>query len=243
MRALGIIPARYGSTRFPGKPLALINHVPMIVRVYKQVKRSTLLDEVIVATDHIEIKRVVEEAGGKAFLTQKDHETGSDRIAEVAEAFDCDFVVNIQGDEPLIDATLIDDIINKAQAHPQSVISAMTKIEDRASIDDPNNVKVVSNEEGKALYFSRSPIPYNRQGSKVNYYKHIGIYGYPKSILLQFIKWKPSTLETIEVLEQLRLMENNIPIHLVETNQQLIGVDNPDDIQKVEKLLEAQNNE
>lgn len=241
MKSLGIIPARYDSTRFPGKPLALINGVPMIVRVYRQVRQSKFLDDVIVATDNAKIKEVIESIGGKAFLTSKAHETGSDRIAEVAKAFDCDFIVNIQGDEPLIDAELIDDIIKKGKQYPDAVISARTKIAEESSINNPNNVKVVANQGGRALYFSRAPIPYNRDGRAVDYYKHIGIYGYPRSILLRYVEWEPAPLENIEVLEQLRILENDIDIYLVETDKYLVGVDKPDDIKIVEKILEGNN--
>ncbi|MBM7652578.1 3-deoxy-manno-octulosonate cytidylyltransferase [Neobacillus cucumis] len=237
MKAIGVIPARYGSTRFPGKPLALIHDKPMIQHVYEQVSKSKELDLVVVATDHELIKTAVESFGGKAVLTRTDHETGSDRIAEVASKIDGDFYVNIQGDEPLIKAELIDALVQAAKESPESVVTAKTEIHSEEDIDNPNVVKVVTNNCGSALYFSRSAIPFNRAKKEHTYFKHLGIYLYPKEILKDFVNLPQSSLEEVEMLEQLRLLENGFDIKVVETNYEVVGVDTPEDIQKVEEIL------
>jgi 3-deoxy-manno-octulosonate cytidylyltransferase (CMP-KDO synthetase) len=237
MKVIGVIPARYGSTRFPGKPLALILNKPMIQHVYEQVSKSKLLDSVVVATDHEEIKATVEGFGGQAVLTNKNHETGSDRIEEVASKIEGDFFVNIQGDEPLIRPELIDALVSAAKEAPDSVITAKTKITNEEDVASPNVVKVVTDINGNALYFSRSTIPYNRAQKEHTYFKHLGIYLYPKTILNQFVKLPQSSLEEVEMLEQLRLLENGYKIKVVETNYDAVGVDTKEDIQKVENIL------
>lgn len=237
MKVIGVIPARYGSTRFPGKPLALIHGKPMIEHVYKQVVQSKELHEVVVATDHEEIKKVVEEFGGKVVMTSKDHETGSDRMAEVTKKVEGDFYVNIQGDEPLIRHELISSLVQAAKETPDAVVTAKTAIKNADDVANPNIVKVVTANDGLALYFSRSPIPFNRSGNDVTYFKHLGIYGYPKSIINEFVQLPSSTLEGLEVLEQLRLLENGYRIKVVETTYDAVGVDTPEDIEKVEKIL------
>lgn len=237
MVVIGVIPSRYGSTRFPGKPLALINNKPMIQHVYEQVSKSKELNMVVVATDHEKIKETVESFGGKAILTSKDHETGSDRISEITTKVEGDFFVNIQGDEPLIKPELIDSLINAAKEQPECVITAKTKIKNEEDIKNPNVVKVVTDTIGNALYFSRSAIPYNRAGMDLTYYKHIGVYLYPKIVLNQFVRLPQSSLEEVEMLEQLRLLENGFKIKVVETNYDAVGVDTPEDIQKVERML------
>ncbi|RBW68908.1 3-deoxy-manno-octulosonate cytidylyltransferase [Bacillus taeanensis] len=237
MKVIGVIPARYGSTRFPGKPLALINGKPMVQRVYEQVIKSKELDKVVVATDHEDIKKVVEEFGGNVVMTKTDHETGSDRMAEVTTKVDGDFYVNIQGDEPLIRPELIDALVQAAKETPDTVVTAKTVLQNAEDAENPNVVKVVTDKNGLALYFSRSPIPYNRSGKEVTYYKHLGIYGYPKEIINEFVQLPASTLESLEVLEQLRLLENGYHIKVVETAYDAVGVDTPEDIGKVEKIL------
>jgi 3-deoxy-manno-octulosonate cytidylyltransferase (CMP-KDO synthetase) len=243
MKAVGVIPARYGSTRFPGKPLALIHNKPMIQYVYEQVSKSNELDTLVVATDHEKIKLAVEKFGGKAILTSPDHETGSDRIAEVTSKIEGDFFVNIQGDEPLIRPELIDDLVRTAKESPDCVITAKTKIHHEEDIASPNVVKVVTDINGNALYFSRSPIPYNRAKKEHTYYKHLGIYLYPKHILNQFVKLPQSSLEELEMLEQLRLLENGFKIKVVETSYDAVGVDTPEDIKKVENILGGKQND
>ncbi|MFC0471050.1 3-deoxy-manno-octulosonate cytidylyltransferase [Halalkalibacter kiskunsagensis] len=237
MKVVGVIPARYGSTRFPGKPLALINGKPMIQRVYEQVKKSTELETVVVATDHEDIKKVVEEFGGTAIMTRTDHETGSDRISEVTQKVEGDFYVNVQGDEPLIRPELIDALVQAAKESPEAVVTAKTAIKHQEDVNNPNVVKVVTNKNGFALYFSRSTIPYNRSGVEHTYFKHLGLYGYPKDVLNKFVELPPSDFEKVEVLEQLRLLENGFSIKVVETSYDAVGVDTPEDIEKVEKIL------
>lgn len=237
MKAIGVIPARYGSTRFPGKPLAMIAGKPMIQHVYENVKKSSGLDDVVVATDHEDIKKVVEAFGGKAVMTRKDHETGSDRIAEVTLQIEGDLFVNIQGDEPMIHHSLIDTLVATAREAGNAVVTAKTKIQHAQDVTNPNVVKVVTASNGNALYFSRSPIPYNRAQKEVSYYKHLGIYAYPKGILNEFVKLPQSKLEELEMLEQLRLLENDYTIKVVETTYDAVGVDTPEDIEKVEQIL------
>ncbi|WP_124564057.1 3-deoxy-manno-octulosonate cytidylyltransferase [Ectobacillus antri] len=237
MKAIGVIPARYGSTRFPGKPLAQIMGKPMIQHVYENVKKSKELDDVVVATDHEAIFQTVEAFGGKAVMTKKDHETGSDRIAEVTNHVEGDFFVNIQGDEPLIHHELIDTLVRTARESDDAVITAKTAIKTEADIANPNVVKVVAGYDNKALYFSRSAIPYNRANKETTYYKHLGIYAYPKAVLNEFVKLPQSPLEELEMLEQLRLLENGYTIKVIETTYDAVGVDTPEDIQKVERIL------
>ncbi|MCL7748036.1 3-deoxy-manno-octulosonate cytidylyltransferase [Halalkalibacter alkaliphilus] len=241
MKVVGVIPARYGSTRFPGKPLALINGKPMIQHVYEQVTKSKELETVVVATDHEDIKRVVEEFGGKAIMTRTDHETGSDRISEVTGKVDGDFYVNVQGDEPLIRPELIDALVQAAKESPEAVVTAKTAIKNEEDVTNPNVVKVVTNKKGFALYFSRSAVPYNRSGLEHKHFKHLGLYGYPKEVLNQFVQLPPSDLEKVEVLEQLRLLENGYSLKVVETTYDAVGVDTPEDIEKVEMILGGNN--
>ncbi len=237
MKVIGVIPARYGSSRFPGKPLAPIHGKPMIQRVYEQVSQSKALDKVVVATDHEEIMETVIGFGGNAVMTSTEHETGSDRIAEVTKKVDGDFYINIQGDEPLIRHELIDALVEAAKEDPNAVVTAKTAITNPEDIVDPNVVKVVTNNIGFARYFSRSPIPYNRAKKETTYYKHLGIYGYPKTVINEFVQLPSSQLEGIEVLEQLRLLDNGYSIRVVETTYDAVGVDTPEDIEKVEKIL------
>jgi len=241
MKVIGVIPARYGSTRFPGKPLAIIHNKPMIQHVYERVSKSKELDSVVVATDHVEIKNTVESFGGKAILTSKNHETGSDRIEEVASKIEGAFFVNIQGDEPLIRPELIDALVCAAKEAPDYVITAKTRINGEEDIASPNVVKVLTDINGNALYFSRSNIPFNRGQKEYTYFKHLGIYLYPKEILKQFVKLPQSSLEEVEMLEQLRLLENGFKIKVIETDYDAVGVDTPEDIKKVENILERKS--
>lgn len=239
MKVIGVIPARYNSSRFPGKPLAKILGKPMIQLVYEKVKLATQVDEVIVATDHEDILKTVKLFGGEAVMTDPNHESGSDRIAEVASNIEGDIFINVQGDEPLIQPELIDNIVNECKKFSNSVITAKKKIEKNEDVNNPNIVKVITNKSNDAIYFSRSPIPYNRSGKECKYYKHLGIYCYPREILEKYVKLPSSQYETLEMLEQLRLIENDFNIKVVETNYEAVGVDTPDDIKKVEKLMEA----
>ncbi len=242
-RVIGLIPARYASTRFPGKPLALIAGKPLLQRVVERCKLSPSLAGVIVATDDTRIAEVAKQFC-RVELTRGDHPSGTDRIAEVATRLDCDAVVNIQGEEPLIDPAVIDAV---AGALAESEMStAATPIRDAAEYDSPNVVKVVVNATGRALYFSRRTIPYLRdqaarpaaeQLAEFPFRKHLGIYGYRRETLLRLVHFPVSPLERAEKLEQLRALENGIPIAVVPVNYDSVGVDAPGDVARVEALL------
>ncbi|BAT72010.1 3-deoxy-manno-octulosonate cytidylyltransferase [Thermosulfidibacter takaii ABI70S6] len=233
-----VIPARYGSTRFPGKPLAKICGKPLIQWVYERASQSTLADDVYVATDDERIVECVEGFGGKAILTPE-CPTGSDRVAFVAESIgkSWEFIVNVQGDEPLIVPEIIDSVFRGLQEDPSAIVTMKKRIQSDEDYKNPNVVKVVTGLSGYALYFSRSPIPYFRNTGEA--YKHIGIYGYSRDILLKFVKLPQGKLEITEGLEQLRALENGIPIKVLETDYEAIGVDVPEDIKKVEKILKG----
>lgn len=236
MKTLGVIPARYGSTRFPGKPLALIAGKPMIQHVYEQVSKSSL-DDVVVATDDLRIVEAVTSFGGKAMMTREDHPNGTCRAAEVALAYpEAELIINIQGDEPLIDPQLIDDLVNAFEPDVP-MVSVRKKITDDAEITSPDCVKVVTTDDHRALYFSRATIPFSRDGDTTDYYKHIGIYGYERQFLFRYIEMPPAKLEHVEKLEQLRVLENGYVIKMVETDMEFIGVDRPEDVARVEKEL------
>ena len=242
---IGIIPARYGSTRFPGKPLALIAGKPLIRHVVERCQEAASLAEVIVATDDT---RIWEVAQGfcRAEMTAPEHPSGSDRIAEVAERCVCDAVINIQGDEPLIDPAVIDAVAG-ALAHAE-MSTAATRITSAEEYGNPNVVKVVVNAAGRALYFSRRTIPYLRDAASGSvseqlaafpFMKHLGIYGYRRETLLQLVKFPVSPLERAEKLEQLRALENGIGIAVVPVDYDSVGVDVPADVKRVERLLAA----
>ena len=234
MKVLCIIPARYASTRLPGKPLRDIAGKPMIVRVYERAVRAQRVHEVVVATDDERIRAAVEEHGGHAVMTRADHATGTDRLAEVAaQRPDCDLIINVQGDEPLIDPAVIDALVAPFE-HDDALMmaTAKTEITDAAEMENPNNVKVVADRTGNALYFSRARIPYARNaGAKV--YKHIGIYAYRRDFLLAYAKMAQTELECSESLEQLRALENGYRIRVVETDAVFIGVDTEEDLAAV----------
>jgi 3-deoxy-manno-octulosonate cytidylyltransferase (CMP-KDO synthetase) len=243
MKIVGIVPARYGSTRFPGKPLALIAGKPLIQHVVEQCQRAKSLSEVIVATDDT---RIWEVAHGfcRAEMTSPNHPSGSDRIAEVAARCDCEAVVNIQGDEPLLDPAVIDAV---AGALAQTEMStAATRIKEIEDYGNPNVVKVVVNAAGRALYFSRRTLPYLREAASRSageqlaafpFLKHLGIYGYRRDTLLRLVRFPVSPLEAAEKLEQLRALENGIAIAVEQVDYDSIGVDMPADVQRVEALL------
>ncbi|MHA7138176.1 3-deoxy-manno-octulosonate cytidylyltransferase [Rossellomorea arthrocnemi] len=243
MKVVCVIPSRFGSTRFPGKPLALIKGKSMIQHVYNRVRNSNEVDEIVIATDHHEIANEVKKFGGKVVMTSEYHQSGSDRIAEVAEEVEGDIYLNVQGDEPLIHPELIDEIVRASKRYPTHVITAKTKISSNSDITNPNVVKVVTNNEQDALYFSRSQIPFRRNEVEIDYYKHLGIYCYPAKILKEYVTLPKSSLELVESLEQLRLLENGYSIKVLETSYDAVGVDTPEDINKVELLLEEISNE
>jgi 3-deoxy-manno-octulosonate cytidylyltransferase (CMP-KDO synthetase) len=241
MKIVGIIPARYASVRFPGKPLALIAGKPLIGHVVEQCQKAKSLSEVIVATDDTRIWEVAQNFC-TAEMTAPDHPSGTDRIAEVAQHFSCDAVINIQGDEPLIDPSVIDAVA--AALANEEMSTAATLIEDVADWESPNVVKVVVNAAGRALYFSRRAIPYVRdaatganQLAAFPFLKHLGIYGYRRQTLLRLVKFPVSPLERVEKLEQLRALENGIQIAVARVAHESIGVDVPMDVKRVEELL------
>jgi 3-deoxy-manno-octulosonate cytidylyltransferase (CMP-KDO synthetase) len=243
VKIVGIIPARYASTRFPGKPLALIAGKPLIQHVAEQCRKAKSLSEVIVATDDQRIAEVAKKFC-RVEMTREDHPSGSDRIAEVAERCACDAVVNIQGDEPLIDPTVIDAVANALKQNEMS--TAATLIKNIAEYDNPNVVKVVVNTAGRALYFSRRTIPFLREAASRStaeqlaafpFLKHLGIYGYRRETLLRLVKFPVSPLENAEKLEQLRALDNGIQIAVVKVDYDSIGVDMPEDVARVEKIL------
>ena len=244
MNTIGIVPARYASTRFPGKPLALIAGKPLIQHVVEQCQKARSLSEVIVATDDTRIWEVAQNFC-HAEMTRPDHPSGSDRIAEVAGRCTCDAVVNIQGDEPLIDPAVIDAVVGALARDEMS--TAATRIKNPEELDDPNVVKVVVSAAGRALYFSRRTIPYLREAASPEgvrgqlaafaFLKHLGIYGYRRETLLRLVKFPVSPLETAEKLEQLRALENGIQIAVVKVDYDSVGVDAPEDVEWVERFL------
>ena len=243
MKIIGIIPARYASTRFPGKPLHIIAGKPLIQHVVERCHGASTLSEVIVATDDERIAEVARKFC-RVEMTSADHLSGTDRIAEVASRMDCDGVVNVQGDEPLIAPEVINAV---AEALLQSeMTTAASLVNNISDYSDPNVVKVVVSTEGRALYFSRRTVPYVRDFSEKNpekqlkafpFLKHLGIYGYQCKTLQRLVEYAPSPLEQAEKLEQLRALENGIEISVCQVEYEAIGVDVPEDVQRVEPLL------
>ena len=242
-RIIGIIPARYASTRFPGKPLHPIAGKPLIQRVVEQCRKAQSLSDVIVATDDTRIAEVARKFC-RVEMTREDHPSGSDRIAEVAARLDCDAVVNIQGDEPLMDPAVIDAVAGALQSSEMS--TAATPICSIEDFESPNVVKVVVSTLGRAVYFSRRTIPYVREAASRSsseqlaafpFLKHLGIYGYRRETLLRLVQFPVSPLENAEKLEQLRALENGIGIAVVKVDYDSIGVDMPEDVKRVEKIL------
>jgi 3-deoxy-manno-octulosonate cytidylyltransferase (CMP-KDO synthetase) len=232
--ATGIIPARYGSTRFPGKPLALILGIPMIQMVYERSKRAGFLERVIVATDDDRIMAACTGLGISARLTSPSIGSGTDRVAEVARELGASLVINIQGDEPLLDPAMLDALVEALQDESVLMASLMTRTKDRAAFNDRNRVKVVVDKDGFALYFSRAPIPHRPQEG---FFQHIGIYGFKAEFLFRFCGLPVSELERAESLEQLRALENGYRIKMIETPCSTLSVESPRDIIEVEKLL------
>lgn len=240
MASIVIIPARYESTRFPGKPLYSLKGKPLIQHVFENAKRSTLAEDVIVATDSETIFEKVFAFGGKAVMTDQKHPSGTDRIAEVAASMKYDIIVNVQGDEPLIRPEMIDDVIALLSDQRASIGTLVKRIENTEEINDPNVVKAVFDREGFALYFSRAPIPSHVRHPEIRtpcYYKHIGMYSYRRDTLLSLAAMQPTELEKTEKLEQLRALENGIRIKVKETFDETYGVDTPEDLERVEKWL------
>jgi len=239
-RAVAIIPARWGSTRFPGKPLYLIADKPLLRYVLERCQRARKLDSVIIATDDMRIANAAFDWGAEVALTSPRHHSGTDRVAEVArKTSQFTFVINIQGDEPFIDPALIDRLVETLRSDRKiEIVTAAHPFKSQAEISSPHQVKVVVDLHSKALYFSRFAIPFprNRTGS-VKYLRHQGIYGFRREALLQFVKWKPSPLEQVESLEQLRALENGVKVHVLVTKHGSPGVDSPADAKALEQRL------
>ena len=244
MRILCVIPARYASTRLPGKPLRDIAGKPMICRVYDRAAKARTLSGVIVATDDERILRAVEEHGGRAMMTAREHPTGTDRLAEVAAAYpDMELIINVQGDEPLIEPALIDELGRAFEGDEAlQMATVMTPMETMEEQKNPNNVKVVTDRKGYALYFSRSLLPYPRNGTECPVYKHIGIYAYRREFLLAYAKMAPTPLERTESLEQLRALENGYRIKCVVSDARFVGVDTEEDLAKVNEIYRELEN-
>ena len=242
MKILGIIPARYSSTRFPGKPLADICGKPMILRVYERAEMSKSLSGVIVATDDVRIFDCVKRSGGLAVMTDSDLPNGTARCEQALRLFDksreFDAVINIQGDEPLLDPLMIDEVAEMLRDNYCATLCR--EIHD--DIINPNNVKVVMSQKGYALYFSRSVIPYNRTGANISVYQHIGIYGYKAEFLREYVSMDDTPLSMAESLEQLKILENGyrIRIKVTKSRNNVTGVDTPEDLEKVRAIISAE---
>lgn len=249
MRIVAIIPARYGSTRFPGKALADLDGKPMIQHVFERTMQASLVSRAIVATDDQRIADLVHQAGGEAIMTSADHETGTDRLAEVARGLEADIVVNVQGDEPLIMPAMIDQAIEPFLSNPGLRMGTLkTRVRCLHDFLSPNVVKVVTDNDGYALYFSRSPLPFFRDrwhdlkddafaSGRLLCFKHVGLYVYQREFLLEFAAMPQTFLEQSEKLEQLRALENGVRIRVVETEFDSLGVDTPEDLGRVKERI------
>lgn len=248
MTILGVIPARYGSTRFPGKPLANLRGRPMIQHVYERVRRARCLTDLVVATDDERIVEAVRRFGGQAVMTSAAHVSGTDRVAEVARARNDDIVVNIQGDEPLITPEAVEAAVRPLTDDPSALMTTLAHRIDRLEhLLNPHMGKVVIDRHGAALYFSRSPVPYPPDGGKdpailetIAHYNTVGLYAYRRDFLLTFADLAPTPLERAERLEQLRALEHGYRITVVETDYAPLGVDVPEDLERAEALLAAE---
>lgn len=237
-RILGVIPARFASSRFPGKSLAAIAGKSMLQHVWERASQARYLTRVVIATDDERIHKAARAFGAHAVMTRADHLSGTDRVAEAASADHASVVLNIQGDEPLIDPAAIDAAALALLDDPEvPMASLMKRIEDRRETGDPNVVKVVTNLAGDAIYFSRAPIPFAREGTGVHY-KHLGLYVYRRDFLLAYSGLPVGPLERMERLEQLRAIENGYRIRMVETEYESVGVDTPEDLERVSALFE-----
>jgi 3-deoxy-manno-octulosonate cytidylyltransferase (CMP-KDO synthetase) len=243
-KILGVIPARISSSRFPGKVLALISSKTMLQHVYERASQARYLTSTIIATDDAVVYEVARSFGAPVRMTRPDHISGTDRVAEAASSESAEIIVNIQGDEPLIDPGAIDTAILPVAEDPSVVMATLKKrIEDAREIDNPNVVKVVTDRNGDAIYFSRYAIPYVRErgaeNASVPFFKHIGLYVYRRNFLLGYPGLPVGPLERAERLEQLRALENGHRVRVVETEYESVGVDTPEDLERVRRLFEA----
>lgn len=241
LKIIAMIPARYAASRFPGKLMQDLNGKTVILRTYEAAKSTQLFEEVYVVTDSYTIYSEITENGGKAIMSKKQHECGSDRIAEAVEDMDVDIVVNVQGDEPMIDTESLEKVLEVFRGKDAEMIdlaSLKSPLLNKKDIDNPNNVKVITNKDDFALYFSRSPIPYPREeNSGVTWYKHIGIYAFRKQALLDFYRLPMLQLEATEKIECLRYLEYGKNIKMVETTVKGVGIDTPEDLDEARRIL------
>jgi 3-deoxy-manno-octulosonate cytidylyltransferase (CMP-KDO synthetase) len=239
MKSIAFIPARYAATRFPGKLMQMLGDKTIIRHTYENTVGTLLFDEVIVVTDSRIIFDEIIQNGGYAIMSKAEHESGSDRIAEAAAAIDVDIIINVQGDEPFVKKEPLQNLLNAFKSDKTlQVASLMHEIHDAGLVNDPNIVKVVVDKHQNALLFSRSTIPFQRDKSLTPvYYKHIGIYGYRKVALINFTKWPAGRLDVIEKLEQLRYLENGVPVKMIITEESPISIDTPEDLDRAQKLL------
>jgi len=246
---LAVVPARYASTRFPGKIIAPLAGKPLVMHAYERARKATLVDEVVIATDHTDVLDALAPFNVKVIMTRDDHPTGTDRIAEVAAQYEAGIIVNVQGDEALIDPQTIDAAIRPMLAQDGVAMStARHRITEWDEINDPTVVKVVCDNNGHALYFSRSPIPYIRdQADRIHsdtaYWQHVGLYVYRRDFLLKYAALSQTPLEKLEKLEQLRVLEHGYKIAVIDTEYRAIGVDVPADLERVKKILAASGKE
>ena len=246
LNCVAIIPARFDSKRFPGKVIEALAGKPLIVHTYERTIQASSVEQALVATDDERVVAALEGYDIETVMTRSDHESGTDRIAEAVQDMDVDIVVNVQGDEPLVDPSTIDQAVQALIDHPEaSIATAKHSIQQWEDIHDPNVVKVVTDAENRALYFSRSPIPYIRGKStdeigECTYWQHVGLYVYRKEFLVRFPQLDVTPLEDLEKLEQLRALENGYAIVVVETQHKSIGVDTPEDLERVREMVETQ---
>jgi 3-deoxy-manno-octulosonate cytidylyltransferase (CMP-KDO synthetase) len=236
MKVIAVIPARLASTRLPRKMLREIAGVPLLALVYRGVRRCSLLDQVIVATDSDEIMRFCEQQGFAARMTSAEHRSGTERVHEISTVIPADVYLNVQGDEPLTRPEHIESLIAVMRG-PQVDVGTLKTEAAEIDIDNPSAVKVVTDSAGRALYFSRATIPHDRDGVRPRYYKHLGFYGYRKEALEKFVRWPESSLERSERLEQLRFLENGTSIYVAETPFDTVGVDTEEDVRRVEEIM------
>ncbi|MGB8192164.1 MAG: 3-deoxy-manno-octulosonate cytidylyltransferase [Chitinophagaceae bacterium] len=237
-RAVALIPARYAATRFKGKLMAQLGDKTVITRTYESTLATGLFDEVIVVTDSDVIFKEITTNGGKAVMSKREHESGSDRIAEAVSDMDADIIVNVQGDTPFVKKEPLEKLLLQFKDHTVQVASLMQELKEQQFIDDPNYVKVAVDKNNNSLFFSRSIIPYPRnKNTSLVYYEHIGIYAFRRQALLDFTTWPVSPLEDAEKIECLRYLENGIPLRMVVTDYMGVEIDTPEDLERAEKLL------
>jgi 3-deoxy-manno-octulosonate cytidylyltransferase (CMP-KDO synthetase) len=239
-KAVGIIPARWSSTRFPGKPLHLIANKPLLRHVWERCVRAKELDAVIIATDDMRIARAAFDWGAEVTMTSKSHQSGTDRVAEVVrKSREFDLILNVQGDEPLTEPRLLNRFVETLRSNPKiDIVTGAHPFSNAAEASSPHQVKVIVDLQGNALYFSRYAVPFPRNRSApIKYLRHQGIYGFRRKALLDFVRWKPTPLERVESLEQLRALENGVKVHVLLTKHGSPGVDTPADAKALERRL------